>query len=174
MANEHKIKIVKDLEKRFNESTGIYFTNYSGLSVKQADELRTKFRDSSVDYLVTKNTLTRIAAKNTDFGEDGAVDEICNGQIGVAYTTADPTLPARVIKEFKKANNVLEVVGLFLDGVSFSPEDCEKIASMPSKDELLTKICIGLNSPMTKLASTLSSSMSGLVLVLSSLKETKQ
>lgn len=174
MANEHKIKIVKDLEKRFNESTGVYFTKYTGLNVKQADSLRSKFRDNSVEYLVTKNTFTRMAAKNTNFGE-GIVDQICSGQIGVAYTMADATLPAKVIKEFKKDNSdVLEVVGLFLDGVSFSPKDYERIANMPSKEELLTKICIGLNSPMTKFISTLSASMGGLVSVLSSLKGTKQ
>ena len=54
MANENKIKVVQNTEERFKESSGIYFAKYTGLSVKQATDLRKKFKENSVDFIVTK------------------------------------------------------------------------------------------------------------------------
>ena len=88
MANENKIKIVEAAEQRFKGSPGIYFTNYSGMSVVQATELRKKFREKNVEFTVVKNTLNKIAAKNV--GIQG-LDDILLGQIAVAFSNEDPT-----------------------------------------------------------------------------------
>ena len=174
MANENKIKVVKNIEKKFKESSGIYFTNYTGLNVKQATDLRKNFRDNSVDYVITKNTLTRMAAKNAGFEEE-IINSLCNGQVGIAYTKDDPTAPAKVIKDFIKENDgCLEVTGLFIDGENFSADQYEKIADLPSKTELLTKFVIGLNSPMTKFATVINATMVKMVTVLGAVKETKE
>ena len=173
MPNENKIKIVKNIEKRFKNSSGLYFTKYTGMNVDQATKLRRSFRENSVEYKVTKNTLTKIAAINAGYDEKN-INKLLDGQIAIAYSDSDPTAPAKVIKEFKKEHeNCLDVVGLIFEGEFFEPEKYKQLADLPSKEELLTKFVIGLNSPMTKFSSALNSVMGKIVTVLESLKNTK-
>ena len=173
MPAENKINIVSDLTQRIKNSTGFYLTRYTGMSVSQATELRRLFRDNQVSYYVSKNTLTKIAAK--DAGFDHKLDELLSGQIAIAYAQADPTAPARVIRDFSKENkNVsLEVVGLVFEGQLFSAEKYKELADLPSKEVLLGKLLSGLAHPMTNLAGTLNGAMSKLAMALLSLKETK-
>ena len=93
MATDNKIKIVEAAEQRFKSSPGIYFTNYTGMNVVQATELRRQFRDKNVQFTVVKNTLSKIAAKKA--GIDG-LDDILLGQIAIAFSDDDPTSPAKV------------------------------------------------------------------------------
>ena len=173
MPNEYKIKTVKDIEEKFKNSSGLYFTKYTGMNVSQATKLRKSFREHSVEYKISKNTLTKIAAVNAGYSEN-EISKFLDGQIGIAYADSDPTAPAKVIKEFKKDNeDCLDVVGLIFEGEFFEPEKYKQLADLPSKEELLTKFVVGLNSPMTKLSSTLNSAMSKMVTVLESLKSVK-
>ena len=173
MPNENKIKIIKNIEEKFKNSSGLYFTKYTGMNVAQVTKLRRNFKENSVDYKITKNTLTKIAAVNVGYNEKD-INAVLDGQIGIAYSGSDPTAPARVIKEFKKENkDCLEVVGLIFEGEFFDPEKYKELASLPSMEELLTKFVVGLNSPMAKFASTLSSVMGKMVSVLENLKNTK-
>ena len=103
MPTEHKINIVKDTVKRFEKSKGVYFTNYTGIDVKTITDLRKSFRESNVEYVVSKNTLTKRAAKEVGYDN---LDEILTGQVGIAFSE-DATAPARIIKEFKKDNENL-------------------------------------------------------------------
>ena len=172
MPTELKSKIIQDACGRIKESSGIYFTNYTGMSVKQATDLRKQFRDSNVEYLVTKNTLMKIAAK--DAGFDGTFDEILNGQIATAFSNSDPTSPAKVIKNFKKENkDCLEVVGVFFEGELFDADKYKELADLPSKEELLAKFVGTIGQPMSQLASTLSGAMTKFVGVLEGLKDSK-
>ena len=173
MPNERNIKTVQKLEQKIKDSSALYFTRYTGMDVGQATELRRNFKNNSVEYKVSKNTLTKIAAVNAGF-DSVKVDELLVGQIGIAYAGSDPTAPARVIKEFVKENeDCLDVVGLIFEGDFFEANKYKEFADLPSKDELLTKFVVGLNSPMTKMASTLSSVMVKMVTVLNGLKEKK-
>ena len=173
MPNERNIKRVQELEQKIKDSSALYFTRYTGMDVGQATELRRNFKNNSVEYKVSKNTLTKIAAVNAGFDSD-KVDELLVGQIGIAYADLDPTAPARVIKEFIKENeDCLDVVGLIFEGDFFEADKYKEFADLPSRDELLTKFVVGLNSPMTKMASTLNSVMVKMVTVLNGLKEKK-
>ena len=173
MANENKIKIVADIEKKIKSASGLYFTKYTGMNVAQATKLRKIFRENSVEYKITKNTLTKIAAVNAGYDEK-EINKFLEGQIGIAYSDSDPTAPAKVIKEFKKDHeDCLDVVGLIFEGEFFEPEKYKQLANLPSKEELLTKFVVGLSSPMTKFSSALNSVMSKMVTVLESLKNTK-
>ena len=170
MSTEHKINVVKDTVKRFENSKGIYFTNYTGIDVKTITELRKSFRDSDVEYVVTKNTLTKRAAKEAGYEN---LDNILNGQIGIAFSE-DPTAPARIINDFKKENeDLLEVLGLIFDGELYPSEKYKEFANLPSKEESLTKIAMMLNQPLTKFASALNNSFTKLLSALENLKNTK-
>jgi len=171
MPNEHKINIVKDTSEKLKNSNGVYFTRYTGIDVQTITELRKSFRDNNVDFSVTKNTLTKLAAKEA--GYEGLFDDILSGQIGIAYS-ADPTAPAKVIKEFKKENKeLLEVLGLMFEGELYSSEKYKEFADLPTKEESLAKMVMMFNQPMTKLVSTLNGSFGKLLSVLNSLKDTK-
>ena len=100
MSNPQKTEIINDLTQKFQNSSGIYFTKYSGMNVAQATELRKQFKESEVSYFVSKNTLTKIAANNAGF--ENKLDGLLSGQIGIAYVAGDPTAPARVIRNLKK------------------------------------------------------------------------
>ena len=100
MPNTHKIDIVEQLTNKFDSSSGIYFTCYTGMNVVQATELRKQFRESGVDYLVSKNTLTKLAATNAGYKDK--LNDFFKGQVGIAYADKDPASPARVIKNYQK------------------------------------------------------------------------
>ena len=173
MSTPQKTEIINDLSQKFQNSSGIYFTKYSGMNVAQATELRKQFRESEVSYFVTKNTLTKIAANNAGF--ENKLDGLFSGQIGIAYVTGDPTAPARVIRNFEKENknSTLEVVGMVFEGEIFSAEKYKELADLPSRDVLLSMFVGTINQPMGKLVGVLSGAMSKLSGVLTSLKENK-
>ena len=171
MPSQININKVEYLTDKFKNASALYFTKYTGMDVEKATKLRIEFTDNDVDFYVSKNTLSKIAAKNA--GLENVFDEILNGQIGIAYASDNPAAPAKVIKSFNKENDCLEVVGLYFDGELYDPSKYQELADLPSKEELLTKLVCGLNSPMTKVAYSLKSVMSKLAGTLSSLKEQK-
>ena len=172
MNRNEKKELVNILTEKFKQSSALYFTKYTGMNVAQATELRFKFKDQKVDFFISKNTLTKLAIKEAGMDEN-SFDDFLLGQVGIAYANEDPTSPAKVIKEFNKSNDCLEVLGMYFDGEVFSSDKFNEFASLPSKEELLTSIACVLNSSMTKVAYCLQSSMSNMANVLNNLKEQK-
>ena len=172
MPNVKKVELVEELSEKIKMSSALYFTKYTGMNVEQASDLRQSFTDNSVEFVVSKNTLTKLAAEKAGLDKD-MFNEFLSGQIAIAYAGDDPTAPAKVIKGFSKENECLEVVGLYFDGELYSPEKYKEIASLPSREELLTKFVVALNYPMTSVLYSLKASMTNLVNALNNLKEQK-
>ncbi len=172
MPSQKNIKTVEKLTDKFKNSSAMYFTKYTGVNVEQASKLRMEFIDNDVDFLISKNTLSKIAAKNA--GYEDLFDSILSGQVGIAYANSDPTSPARVIKDFAKDNEFFEVVGLYFDGNLYDPSKYKELANLPTKDVLLTKFVSCLNSPMSNMALLLNASMSKLAGTLKSLESQKK
>ena len=172
MPNAQKIELINELTQKFDHSSGIYFTCYTGMDVCKATELRKQFRECGVTYLVSKNTLVQVAAKNAGF--EDKLNEFLQGQVGIAYADKDPASPARVINNFKKEHkDVLKVLGLVFEGEIYGADKFIELASLPGREELLAKFVGGLNQPMTKLVGTLNGAILKLVGVLMSLNENK-
>ena len=172
MPTPQKAQIIAETSARFQEAKGVYFTKYTGMNVLQATSLRKQFREENIEYVVTKNTLTKIAAKEA--GLEGKFDDILEGQIAIAYSKGDATSPARVIKGFVKENEeCLDVVGVLFEGEVFDPSKYVELANLPSRKELIAKFASCLNQPMTTLASTLNGAMTKLAGTLDSLKNIK-
>ena len=172
MPSQKNINTVEKLTDKFKNSSALYFAKYTGVNVDQAARLRMNFLDNDVDFLVSKNTLNKIAAKNAGF--EDLFDNILSGQIGIAYAKSDPTSPARVIKEFTKENESFEVVGLYFDGNLYDPSKYKELANLPSKDILLTNFMHCINSPMSNMVLLLNDSMSKLVGTLKSFESQKK
>ena len=160
MPSVKNINSVKELSVKLDKAKAIYFTDYLGLDVVSVTKLRKNFVEKDVEFTVAKNTLIKLAAK--EVGISG-VDEFLEGPTAIAFGYEDPTDPARVIKEFLKDFDKPSVKGMILDGEIFASDEFDKIANLPSKEQLLSKLVGMLNSPMSKLSSTLSGSVSGLL-----------
>ena len=128
--------------------------------------------ENGVEYFVSKNTLTKIAA--TKAGYKDKLNDFFKGQVGIAYANQDPTSPARVIKNFKKKNkDTLEVLGLVVDGEIYSADKYHELADLPNREGLLAMFVGGLGQPMSQLVGILNGALSQLVSVLNGLKEDK-
>ncbi|MAQ86595.1 MAG: 50S ribosomal protein L10 [Candidatus Neomarinimicrobiota bacterium] len=170
MPNQKNIEKIKNLSKSFSKAKAIYFTKYHGLNVANITELRREFFKVDVDYMVAKNTLIKLAAQENEIEVDS---ELLKGATALAISYSEPVSPAKVIKEFKKDGDLPEVKGILFDGQFLPGDDFNRLADLPSKDELLSKLVSMLNNPMQKLVSTLSAPMQNTLGVLNNLKENK-
>lgn len=160
MPSVKNINSVKELSVKLDKAKAVYFTDYLGLDVVSVTKLRKNFVEKDVEFTVAKNTLIKLAAK--EVGISG-IDEFLEGPTAIAFGYDDPTGPARVIKEFLKDFDKPSVKGMIFDGEIFTSDQFDKIANLPSKEQLLSKLVGMLNSPMSKLSSVLNSSVSGLL-----------
>ena len=170
MPNIKNIEKVKELSGSFKKAKAIYFTEYHGLNVEQITKLRSMFFKENIEYKVAKNTLIKIALKDSEISD---LNNILSGSTAVAVAYDEPVSPAKIIKEFNKDFDLPHVKGILFEGQYFEGEHYEKFADLPSKEELVAKFAIMLNSPMSKLLSTINAPMQNLVGLLDSLKQTK-
>ena len=149
--NEKKQTVAQMVEKLQKAQAGV-FVDYRGLTVSEDTDLRNKLRAAGVEYKVIKNTLTRFAAKEVGYDE---LDPILNGPTSLAISYEDPVAPAKVIAEFAKGNDKLEIKSGFLDGKVISIDEIKTLANTPSRDVLIAKLMGSLNSPVSSLARVL-------------------
>ena len=170
MPNQKNIEKIKNLSESFSKAKAIYFTKYHGLNVADITKLRSEFFKVEVEYKVAKNTLIKLAAQENEIEIN---PELLKGATAIAISYSEPVSPAKVIKEFKKDGDLPEVKGILFDGQFLPGSDYNRLADLPSKDELLSKLVSMLNNPMQKLVSTLSAPMQNTLGVLNNLKENK-
>ena len=155
---EAKKQQVADLIERFKAAQAGVLVDYRGLTVDQDTKLRNKLREAGVEYKVIKNTLIRFASKEVGLE---ALDSVLEGPTSVAMSDTDSVAPAKVIADFAKENEALEIKGGFLDGAVISLEEVKKLAATPSKEVLIAKLLGSLNSPISALARTLQAIVDG-------------
>ena len=170
MPNKKNIEQVKELSETLAKAKAVYFTEYHGLNVGDITKLRSEFFKVDVDYKVAKNTLIKLAAQDNKIS---GVDDMLKGSTALAISYDEPVAPAKVIKEFKKDNELPEVKGILFEGEFMLGDEFERLADMPSKEESLSMLVAMLNSPLQKLVSTLNAPMQDTLGVLNSLKENK-
>ena len=168
MPNAKNIKKVDELTEKLERAKGVYLTDYIGLNVQDITDLRREFYENDVEYLVTKNTLLKIAANNSNLND---LDSVLNGSTAVAFSYEDPTSPARVIKKFTKDNELPKVKGIVIEGELIDGSEFNRIANLPTKEESIAKFAALLQSPQLKLIWALKSPMSDMTNMLNNLKE---
>lgn len=170
MPNSKNIAAVAELTQKFEKAKAVYFTDYLGLDVANITELRKKFFDAEIEYQVAKNTLIEIAAKANQVE---GLHEILAGPTAIAIAYKEPTVPAKVLKEFTKKRDLPKVKGILFDGAVLQGSEYARLADMPSREELLSMLVALLQSPMTQVVRTLNATMTKMVGVLTSLKDKK-
>ena len=146
---ELKKPIVDEISANIKDAQSVVLVDYRGLTVEQDTELRRKLREAGVTYKVYKNTFMNFAFKGTDFE---ALSEYLEGPSAIAIATEDATAPARVLSEFAKTADKLEIKAGVVEGTVYDANGMKAIASIPSREVLISKLLGSLQSPITNFA----------------------
>jgi len=171
MPTTEKIEKVEQLTASMTEAKAIYLADFTGIDVAAVTDLRRKLREASIEYEVVKNRLAKRAAEAA--GIDGMV-EFFNGPTAIAFSDEDPVAPAKILQEFIDAGGKLAIKTGFIDGQLLSEAQVKELASLPSKEELLSLVVGGIQAPIYGLASVLNGLLRNLVGVIAAIEEKQQ
>lgn len=148
-AIENKKSQVQEITEKFQNAASVVVVDYRGLNVAQVTELRKQLREAGVEFKVYKNTLTRRAAEAA--GVEG-INEVLTGPNAIAFSTEDVVAPAKIINEFAKKNEALEIKAGIIEGTISSVEDVKALAELPSREGLLSMLLSVLQAPVRNFA----------------------
>ena len=146
---ELKKPIVDEISASIDGAQSVVLVDYRGLTVEQDTQLRKKLREAGVTYKVYKNTFMNFAFKGTQFE---GLSQYLEGPSAVAISTEDATAPARVLSEFAKTADKLEIKGGVVEGTMYDAKGMAAIASIPGREVLISKLLGSLQSPITNFA----------------------
>lgn len=151
---------IEAMKENFAKAKVAVVTEYRGLSVEEITKLRRALQKENSDYMVTKNTLAKVASKGTQFE---VLEEVLKGPVAIAFGFADEVAPAKVLKKFIKEAKKGQIIAAAIDGKLLNAKETEVLADLPSKEELYAKMLGCINSPATGIAGAVNAVMSGLV-----------
>ena len=151
---------IEAMKEKFEKAKVAVVTEYRGLTVEEITKLRRNLQKEDGDYMVTKNTLAKIAVKGTEY--ELLTDKL-TGPVALAFGFSDPVSPAKAVTKFIKETKKGEILGAVLDGKLLSVEETKALANLPTKEELYAKILGSINSPATGIVGAINAVMSGLV-----------
>ena len=146
---ELKKPVVDEISEKIKDAQAVVLVDYRGLTVEQDTELRKQLRAEGVSYKVYKNTMMNFAFEGTDFAQ---MNDLLNGPSGMAVSATDPAAPARVLYKFAKTADKLEIKGGVVEGKFYDSQALSEIATIPSREELLSKFLGSIQSPITNFA----------------------
>ena len=149
---ELKQPIVQEISEQIKDAQSVVLVDYRGLTVEQDTRLRKQLREAGVTYKVYKNTLIRRAAEGTDFA---ALDPHLEGPTAIAVSKEDATAPARILAEFAKKADKLEIKAGIVEGTYYDAKGMQAIAMIPSREVLLGRLFGSMQSPIANLARVL-------------------
>src|SRR6186997_188653 len=143
MKRTEKEQLVSELRDKLQNSKSLYYTDFTGLNVKRMTDLRRRLKKAGVEYVVIKNTLALRAVN-----ESGLVGDTLKGPTGLVVAK-DPVSAARVLTEFAKENEDRPTVkGGLLSGKKIDNAQLKRLASLPSREQMLADLGAGMQSPM--------------------------
>jgi large subunit ribosomal protein L10 len=156
---DQKAAVIEEVAGQIQEADAVFAVDYRGISVPQAAELRTKLRDADASFRVVKNTLTERAADQA--GADG-LKELLEGPTAMTFVRGDAAAAAKALRDFRRATQLLEFKGGWMNGAALSPEEIDSIAQLPSRDVLYGRLVGMVASPLTGLAAAMGGLIGGL------------
>lgn len=151
MANaiELKKQVVDEITDKLKSSVSTIVVDYRGLNVAEVTELRKQLREAGVEFKVYKNTMTRRAAEAAELSN---LNEYLTGPNAIAFSTEDVVAPAKIINDFAKKNDALEIKAGVIEGNVATVEDVKALAELPSREGLLSMLLSVLQAPIRNLA----------------------
>ena len=146
---ELKQPIVADIAEDIKDAQSVVLVDYRGLTVAQDTELRKQLREAGVVYKVCKNTMMKRAFEGT---ECESLSEYLEGPSALAISKEDATAPARILCNFAKTADKLELKGGVVEGAAYDAAGLTEISKIPSREVLLSRLLGSMKSPITNFA----------------------
>ncbi|MCS7204663.1 MAG: 50S ribosomal protein L10 [Leptospiraceae bacterium] len=156
MPSRKNVQLVKELKEIIEKKPNLIMTTYTGLTVEQLTELRKKLKEKKATTKVVKNTIFKIVLKDSPHHEyeekQKAIEETIRGPLFVAFAGDELPSIAKVIIEESKKDEKIQLRGGYFEGKFLDSNEIKSIAGLPTKEELLTIIARGLNTPAQRIA----------------------
>ena len=146
---EAKKQIVEEISEKFKDSQSAVLVDYRGLKVAEITALRKELRDNNIEYKVYKNTLTRRAVESAELSE---LSEQLVGPTAVAFGKDDVVAPARILHNFSKDHEALEIKGGVIEGKVATLDEIKELSTLPDHDGLVSMLLSVLQAPIRNLA----------------------
>jgi len=156
---DQKAAVIEEVAGQIQESEAVFAVDYRGISVPQAAALRTRLRDADASFRIVKNTLTERAA---DQAGAEALKELLQGPTAMTFVKGDAAAAAKALRDFRRATQLLEFKGGWMNGAALSPDEIDAIAQLPSREVLYGRLVGMVASPLTGLASAMGGLIGGL------------
>jgi large subunit ribosomal protein L10 len=164
MNKDEKTEIISEVKEMIQNSSAIYLTDYSGITVADINTIRNEFRKEGVRYKVIKNTLFKRALE-----EAGKYDKLAEhliGMTGYAFASDNPVAPAKIIKKYNDASQKLSLKACYIENQYYDGKKLNEIASLPSKNDIIAGILGSISSPASGIVGTINAVISNLVSVI--------
>lgn len=171
LSRKDKEQVTKDIAAEMQKSELIIVTDYRGLDVQAINNLRGRLKEAECLYRVTKNTMNRLACREAGFE---ALEELFEGPTAIAYSSADPVIVAKILLDYRKEKEALEIKGGLLSGQFLSAEQLNELGLIPPKEVLLAMVVGGFQSPIAGFANVLRGTLSSLVYAVDAVREQKE
>jgi large subunit ribosomal protein L10 len=168
---DDKKAIVAEVAEIARQASSVVAASYSGMTVAQLTELRKNARNAGVYMKVVRNTLARRAFEGTQFA---CMDPALVGPLVLAFSKDEAGAGARIIKDFAKKCDKLEVRALSIDGALLPAKDLNRLASLPTRNEAIAQLMSVMLAPITKLVRTVAEPHSKMVRTVAAVRDKKQ
>ena len=168
---EQKQQIVAEVNEVAASALSAVVADYRGLTVAEMTEMRSKARESGVYLRVVRNTLAKRAVEGTEYE---CLDETFVGPTLIAFSQEDPGSAARLVKDYAKEHDALEVKALSIGGELFSADQIDRVAKLPTLDEARAMLMAVMQAPVVKLARTLNEVPGKLVRTVAAIRDQKE
>lgn len=165
-----KTNKIESMKEKLSKAQVAIVTEYRGLSVEEITKLRRSLQKEDGDYMVTKNTLAKIAVKGTVFE---VLTDSFKGPIALAFGFKDQVSPAKVLASFIKEVKKGEIMAAALDGKLLSADEAKALATLPSKEEIYAKMLGCINSPASGIANATNGVLTQLVRTMAAVRDAK-
>ena len=170
MKREEKAQAISDFNESIGQATNAFLIDFKGITVPQVTELRKQVRETGSQYIVVKNTLALIAVKDSPLKTLG---EQFSGMTAVAFNRTDAVALAKALTKFAKDVPTVQFKGAMLDGQIVPAAQIQNIATLPSREELVSKLLFLLQSPIRGLAIVLNANIRNIAVVLAQIAKQK-
>ncbi|MBU0509347.1 50S ribosomal protein L10 [bacterium] len=166
-----KAEAVRSLTEKVVRARGIFFTDFRGLTVAEMTELRRQCHQNDVEYLVCKNTFSRMVLRDNGYAE--ALPYL-DGPTGLAFGYADPAAPAKILWDYSSKNEKLVIKGGVFEGKAITPQDVKSIKDLPSRDVAMAMLIGAIFGPVQGFHGVLSGVLRDFVSVMDQIIEKKK
>ncbi|MBG9791275.1 50S ribosomal protein L10 [Paenibacillus dendritiformis] len=146
---EAKQQEVQAIAEKLRGSVTTVVTDYRGLNVSQVTELRKQLREAGIEFQVLKNTMVRRATAEAELTE---LDQVLSGPTAIAFSPEDAVAPAKILNDFAKKNDALEIKGGVVEGRVVDVAQIKALAELPSREGLLSMLLSVLQAPVRNFA----------------------